>query len=58
MHKVINRIEVLGTIAFKSKQVYGFADDIVLVGRNISALKEMFSILELEERHWLKSERN
>jgi hypothetical protein len=39
---------VTGTIVNKSKQILGYADDIVLVGRNINALRELFIELEKE----------
>jgi hypothetical protein len=46
--KVIQNIEVTGTIVNKSKQILGYEDDIVLVGRNITALWELFIKLEKE----------
>jgi hypothetical protein len=46
LHKAIQNIEVTGTIVNKSKQILGYADDIVLVGRNITALWELFIELE------------
>jgi hypothetical protein len=48
LHKIIQNIEVTGTIVNKSKQILGYADDIVLVGRNITALQELFIELEKE----------
>jgi hypothetical protein len=48
LHKVIQNIEVTGTIVNKWKQILGYADDIVLVGRNITALWELLIELEKE----------
>lgn len=48
LHKTIKRIEVKGTIVHKSKQVYGYADDIALIGRNLTALKELYRELQEE----------
>jgi len=39
---------VTGTIVNKSKQILGYADDIVLVGRNVTAVRELFIELEKE----------
>jgi hypothetical protein len=39
---------VKGTIVHKSKQVYGYADDIALIGRNLTALKELYRELHEE----------
>jgi sorting nexin-29 len=39
-----------GNIVYKSKQIFAYADDIVLVTRNTPTLKELFSALETEGR--------
>jgi hypothetical protein len=48
LHKAIKHMEVKGAIVHKSKQVSGYADDIALIGRNLTALKELYRELQEE----------
>jgi hypothetical protein len=50
LHEAIKDMRIRGTIMYKSKQCFAYADDIVLVARNIQALKEMFRIIEQKGR--------
>ena len=46
LREAVNKIQISGTIANKTQQIFGYADDIALLGRNIVALKELFYELE------------
>ena len=48
LHKAVNKSQITGTIAKKTQQIFGYADDIALIGRNIVARKELFHELEKE----------
>jgi hypothetical protein len=48
LHQVVNKINKKGIIYFKSSQICAYADDIVIVTRNISTLKQIY--LELEKK--------
>jgi hypothetical protein len=45
MHSAIQKVEPSGTIVNRTTQLFGYADDIALMGRNPIALKELFSEL-------------
>ena len=47
MSKVLKELKLSGTILYKSKQACVYADDIALIARNISALQEMLSAIEM-----------
>jgi hypothetical protein len=44
----IKHMEMKGTIVHKSKQENGYADDTALIGRNLTALKELHRELQEE----------
>jgi hypothetical protein len=48
LHQAINKVDQKGTIFFKSSQICAYADDIAIVARNASTLKEVFLEIEKE----------
>ena len=48
LHTAVSKIHITGTIANKTQEIFGYAEDMVLNGRNIVALKELFHELEKE----------
>jgi hypothetical protein len=47
------RTQINGTIVHTPEQIYGYADDIVLIGSHSLALKELYNVLEREVT-WFK----
>ena len=50
LHSAINAVDPGGTIFHKSSQLCGYADDIAILSRSLSALEGLFAQLELETR--------
>jgi sorting nexin-29 len=48
LHQAVDKVNQRGTIYFKSSQICAYADDIVIVARNISTLKQIYLELEKE----------
>jgi F0F1-type ATP synthase alpha subunit len=48
LHQAINKVYQKGTIFLKSSQICAYADDIAIVARNVSTLKEVFLEIEKE----------
>jgi sorting nexin-29 len=48
LHQAVDKVNQRGTIYFKSSQICAYADDIVIIGRNISTLKQIYLELEKE----------
>jgi hypothetical protein len=55
LHQAVNKINQKRTIYFKSSQICAYADDIVIVTRNISTLKQIYLELEKEAERTLKT---
>lgn len=51
LHEAMKELRLEGTIVHKSTQTYAYADDIVLMARNMDSLKEIFKILEQKSKN-------
>lgn len=50
LESAVRKVGLSGSIIYKLKQAHAYADDIVLIARNMTALTEMFQIIENEGR--------
>lgn len=50
LHKVMTKIDLNGNIFFKSTQICAYADDIVIIARDIPSLKSAYKEMEQEVR--------
>jgi hypothetical protein len=50
LHSAIQKVEPSGTIVSRTTQLFGYANDIALIGRNSTALKELFNELAKEAK--------
>jgi len=50
LHSVINKADQKGTLLLKSSPIYAYADDLVVVTRDVITLKQMYLAFEREIR--------
>jgi hypothetical protein len=50
LHSAIQKVEQSGTIVNRTTQLFGYADDIALMGRNSTVLEELFNELAKEAK--------
>jgi hypothetical protein len=50
LHVAMYEVRMGGTIVYRTKQAFAYADDIALVGRNLDSHTEIFDTLEEKSR--------
>jgi hypothetical protein len=50
LHNAIQKVKPSGTIVNRTTQLFGYANDIAHMGRNSTALKELFNELSKEAK--------